>query len=549
MSTALDTKPDPEPKERQSLEAALASTFMLSGAQPFADRIAGFAQALLNARSVHVVAMDGDRVVTLAQTYSTSPSEAALEIAADLLGAERPEANVKVAPPVFGARICLENTQVGCLLVNLPQVTQSALALSHERLTLLSSLSFATFNPTELSALRGVLTQIAKSASAGHDDDSLQDTADQLAAFSSADYAAIARYDGETLSNVNISGQAEKTRRATLPDQLKSQMLNTARTRLVGQDTAFAGIEGQTGGLVFSLAAPRRNANFLPLIAAAAAQSAPGQIKTGWNWRKTTRRIGMLVGAVLIGLIPIPDGVDIPATVSAKNHRIITSPLAAPLLEILVRENEQVTGGETVLARLDTRDIDIELIAAQADYSSALLERESARAARLAAELRNAELEVERLDARVTLLQRRRDSSVLVAPISGLVIGEGLSDLQGAVLRLGDEIMQVADPSALELDLAILQTQIGKIEDSASGVFRPDFDPTLRFDSEVTRVSPSASTAERSPQFPGTATLPNDAEQLRPGMTGVLAVNRTPTPIWQIVWTAVRDWALLRLWI
>jgi multidrug resistance efflux pump len=214
---------------------------------------------------------------------------------------------------------------------------------------------------------------------------------------------------------------------------------------------------------------------------------------------------------------------------------------------VTVQDNQVVESGTRALVVMDTQEFDIELISARSEYSAAVLERESARATRDAAKLTNAELEAERLRAKIDLLEFKKASADLGAPIAGIVSAPGLAEREGSTINQGDTLFEVSDPASFMLDLAIPQEVVGRIKEPATGRFRPDYDPTVRVGSAITLVSPALSTQHEVPVFLGEATL-DSASALRPGMRGVLAVEQPFQPVWFIVWRAVRNWVLLRLW-
>ena len=531
----------------QSLAEALAAVFSTSAQVPFSARLVGFTKALIPQSRAWGITLDA------AGQPDAHPADdvpdAGMTLAKQALS---PDAKPVLTEATFmAAKIALDTGQDAALVVELRGEGQAARALAHERLTLLARLSIATYRSETVDLLQNLLRFFAELAqSAGTQAPDLQSLSDMMAAFFSAEYVAVARFDGQKVHDLHISGQAHMGKGARVATELKSSMAETARLRLCEQTRAFTAEPGQQDGLVMHLAAPRRNASMLPFLAASAGKLAPHAARRGVNWRAWARRsalVGVLCG---VAFLPIPDGVSLPATVAAVSHRIVTSPLDAPLAGLDVRAGDRVVAGETVLGRFDTRALDLELIAAQASYSRALLDRERARAGRLAADLRTAELEAERVLADIALLEARKETAVLMAPISGLVIGDGLGDMTGALMRRGDLVLEIADPSAMELDVSVPQSQVAKVGLGQAGAFRPDFDPSLRFDTQVVSISPAAPSGQRAPLFPAQASLSDAAvDTLRPGMTGVVALDRTWRPIWQVVGRGLRDWILLRLWV
>ncbi|MEM7711058.1 MAG: HlyD family efflux transporter periplasmic adaptor subunit, partial [Pseudomonadota bacterium] len=313
----------------------------------------------------------------------------------------------------------------------------------------------------------------------------------------------------------------------------------------------FAARPGSEEGWAIQVAVPRRNAHLPSLAAAALALRMPAR-RARRAWGPRLVRLGA-AALILAGIaaVPLPDGVEASATVGSEVRRVVTAPFDGLLAKAPVARGDRVVAGETVIAVLDTRDLDVELIAARAEYAAALLDREAARASRDAARLRTAEIEADRLRGRIAFLESRTETATLRAPIDGTVTASDLPQLRGATVRQGQELAEIADPSQLDLTLLIPQDRIARVSDEAVGVFRPDFDPSLRIPARITSLSPALDPTDRLAAIRATAVPDPGAEiqALRLGMTGLFVTDRHWVPVGILAWRAVRDWVLLRLWI
>ncbi len=533
----------PSKQSGTSLSAVLEQTFSETESGLFAQRLTGLVAALLSTPSAHLYRHQDDNLVRIAGTAPDSAELTDIATAA----ARSDDESVQAFEGWLTCKIVLPDRQLGTLLARIPQGNQAVLALANERMTLLQGFAKARHLNPDLDRL-----QTAVEAAFRLSDPTpkaMQDFADAAAALTGVDYAALAQFEGHRISSVAVSGQSSAATRAMLPDNLKGELAETAKNKITTATRQVISGVGQDHGMILDLDTPRRNASMLPLLAGTILHvSPPARSRAGWLRRLRRMTVGLLL-FFGISMIPLPEGIDVPATVQATNFRIVTSPQTAPVLEINVSENDFVRGGETVLASLDTVDIDNELIALQAEYNAALLARETARAGRDAAGLRNAELEVDRLTARIDLIDQRKSDAIIIAPIDGLVVGGNFASRQGSVLQQGEDLLQIADPSQMQLILQISQGDFGRVSAGLVGPFRPDFDPSLRFEATITTVSPAARDDDREPTFRGEAELPDETSQLRHGMTGVLRLDRAWRPAGLIVFDALRDWVLLRLWL
>lgn len=539
--------PKPQAPARPTMLDALAEVFAFQRSEHFAQKIAELAQALTNARwvAVYVLAEDGV-VIPLAGGAADVPDEA-LEQARTLLTEDGKSAEVRAIPAHVIARIALPDQRRAALAIGLAQAGGMQNALAYERLAFLASLSFARFLPEDRMRQDDLVTRMQHFARDGSGD--LNAIVDLLALHTGAGFAAAAVVRDSALSDMVISGQDGRSKRASLPESLRADMKTTVSGRQLTGSRAFAARANATDGLVLHLEKPVRNHAVLPMLASlfALEQNPPRR-----RWPTPARLVKLgAVALVLVGiaLIPLPDGVELSAVVEAETQRVVTAPLTATLVAVDVADGAHVTAGETPLLRFETNDTDLELIGVRAEQAKALLERETARAARNAGALRNAELEVERLTARIALLQSRQAQALVLAPISGVIVAPGLAEREGTLIRQGEDLLVVSDPEALRLQLSVPQSQIGRLKTEATGIFRPDFDPTIRIDSQVSLIS-SAELGEGPEKFfLGRATFDGPVDRLRPGLNGVLSVQRDFRPLGLIVYRALRDYVLLKIWL
>lgn len=485
----------------------------------------------------------------IASSRNAETGEALQVLANDILeeSAGNTATTIKVSDGYLMATVAQPTGFGGVLLVEMPSSGAVARSLAYERLTLLANLSFAQFRHGDLTGQSTLIR--ALSAIAAGEFDQMQTLVDSLAQVTGADYAAAGFYTGLAVRDVTISGQQGMTKRAQLGVTLRDTMEDIARKKMVTNERLFATGPNRNDGLTLILEAPTRNFGMLRIAGSIFAQAQHSKPKSRWTGARLVKMCSALLVIVAIGLIPIADGVDVSATVEASKSRTITAPLSATISEVLVSDKDTVVAGETVLVKLDTSELDIERLGVVAERANAVLERETARANRNAAVLRNSELEVQRLDARLALLDFQTASSEIIAPISGIAVLSELEQRLGATVRQGETLLEISDPTDLRLTLAIVESQVSKISEADIGVFRPDFDPSLRLAATISRISPAIDNSEEIPLILGKAEFDDPTESLRPGLRGVFAVDQEYRPIWEVLYRNIRNWVLLRVWI
>lgn len=526
---------------KQTLSDAIGAVYRTDqNAADFATALTHLAVAMTTASEAHVIRPDDLGPI------ASSPANATQAEAVQQDVSERLDWNAGAPDPieVGGVQaivIALPGGDVAALAIRLRNPTATLRALAYERLVALSHLSFGAFRHPDLQDLKSLLAAIET-------DIAPEDLAGRIRQFTDADTVALAWFRGDAVARLALSDQPAATARASLPEMLEAE-LREARDPARRADNVYVASQG-VDAVAVKVDGARRHESFLPMVTQAIVQAhGAGTVTRRGAARRWARRGVFALVALGLSLVPIPDARRISAEVISTNARTITAPLSGVILSVDVADRERVASGESVLFRIDTDDILQELATAEADYSRALLEREAARGARDAAALRNAELEAEGLRARIDLLEARRASGTVLAPIDGLVSGGGLDRFSGATVRQGDPIIDVMDPDALALNLEVTDDLLNRIAEGEAGIFRPDFAPSQTFEGTVAWISPAKSERSDITTFRGRATLPDDTGTLRPGLRGVFVFERGFKPIYRVVWDGLRDWVLLRLWI
>ena len=166
------------------------------------------------------------------------------------------------------------------------------------------------------------------------------------------------------------------------------------------------------------------------------------------KWLRFGLPVLLLVGFLLF---PLEYNIKGNATVLPVTQQTLPTLVNARLLEVLVREGESVKQGQ-VLARFDTREIQLQLAQLQQEYERALVESDSALTLGNEAQMQIGRLNANKAAAMAQKLQLDLENATVRAPFDGLVLGaQTLSRRIGEVLRLGEPALQVADPRAWQV--------------------------------------------------------------------------------------------------
>lgn len=554
MADGPDPGPEaPAPRAEQSdaggrdLNAALLSTFSMQVQEPpFPDRVAELCQALTNTRHVSVwLTSDADAPARMLAASGAAPNTDAIETALAAVEADQ-GAGLAATADHFIAALALPTGWIGRLVVTRPAGGANAQGLAYERVAMLSHISFAQFRNPDLQGQEKLVKAINQVA-AGQVDQ-LQRLVDALARLTGADYAAAGLVRDGRVADVKLSGQDGFTKRADLPARVRQDLTRVATQRLQSPDRAFGPGATRDSGLALLVNDPRRGRTLLPLAAALFALAPQHNEPRRWTAKRVLRIAAVLAVIAGAGFIPIPDGTSVTAQVEAEERRILTAPFTSVVQSVEVADRAAVMANDVVVT-LDTQELDLELIGLQSDRAAAVIEQENARLGGNAAGLRNAEIAVERFDARIALLETQKAAAQVRTPIAGVTDLVDLKQRVGTTVRQGDTLLEVSDPTRLHLALSIPERQIGKLAAGAAGQFRPDFDPTLRLEVRISTVSPAIDLTAELPVALAWAEFDGATDGLRPGLQGVVVVGGTFTPAGRVVYRSLRDWLLLRFWI
>ncbi|HWL17257.1 MAG TPA: HlyD family efflux transporter periplasmic adaptor subunit [Opitutus sp.] len=177
--------------------------------------------------------------------------------------------------------------------------------------------------------------------------------------------------------------------------------------------------------------------------------------------RRKLMRFGLPVLVIVAILaLPVPYNVRGNASVLPVTQNTLPSLVNARLLEVTVREGQMVEQGE-VLARFDTRDIQLQLSQAEQEYQRSLVESDAALTMGNEAQMQIARLNAEKAAAAAEKLRLDLSRAVMRAPFTGMVLGaQTLSTRIGEVLRMGEPALEVVDPSAWQVKASLKERDL-----------------------------------------------------------------------------------------
>lgn len=225
------------------------------------------------------------------------------------------------------------------------------------------------------------------------------------------------------------------------------------------------------------------------------------------NYRSFRLRwVWLLVMAMLVAsaYIPVRLSVLSPAEIIAQEPHPITAPLQGVVKKVLVKANQAVSVGTSVVA-METRELtqQVELankavMVAQAELHQASQASFSSRESKAKVDQLKAQLALR--EAELSFSQMRLSQASIQTPVAGLVLIEDVHSWKGRPVQLGERILLVADPTQVEVELWVDVHDAIALEAGSEVTLFLDIDPT-------TPISASVSSASYKPEMAPSQTM------------------------------------------
>ena len=248
------------------------------------------------------------------------------------------------------------------------------------------------------------------------------------------------------------------------------------------------------------------------------------------------RRTAVFGVAILAGLcaIPIPHKVSGSCELQPVTRRFIAAPFDGTLDKTLVEPGDVVEENQ-LLARMDDREINLELAGADAEHHRASKERDSHLAKQDIADAQLAGYEMERLQLRQRLLTHRSENLEIRSPIAGLVIDGDLKRSEGIPLATGDTMFEIAPIDRMVVEIAIPETDIAHVEVGQEVSVALEGVHGRSLVGQLVRVHPRSEMKDDEHVFIGEVEFDNPDGRLLPGMHGHAGISSGFQPMGWII--------------
>ncbi|TWT68261.1 efflux RND transporter periplasmic adaptor subunit [Crateriforma conspicua] len=244
--------------------------------------------------------------------------------------------------------------------------------------------------------------------------------------------------------------------------------------------------------------------------------------------------LAMLVVS-LLAFWPVAYPIRCTAVIKPQGQRMIASPFEATLLKSHVLPGDRVQAGQCLL-ELDGRPLQLELESIAAESQRAEKAENVALASGDIAAAQQAALEQRQLSRRRDLLQDRLSRLQICSPMDAVVISGDLSQYVGAPLKMGQSLLEIAPPGDMRVEVQIPEFEIGMVTPEADTHIRFPALGGKSYDAGLGQIYPAAEIRDDQNVFLAHVTIPNDSDDLRPGMKGLARISGPTRPrIWSYV--------------
>ena len=231
--------------------------------------------------------------------------------------------------------------------------------------------------------------------------------------------------------------------------------------------------------------------------------------------------IGFTLAASILGLmlLPVDHRLTASSVLEPEVRRFVVAPFDGVLRASRVKPGDQVEAGD-VLATLDGRELELELVRLRAEHDKLSKQRDVTLAAGETAATQITELELARIQAGLELLEYRRDHLAVRSPVRGVVTQGELSREEGSPVATGQRLFELAPLDRMVAEVEVPAEDVAYFVEGAPAELTLEAFPGESFGGPVERLHPRSTIRDGRNVYLAEVELANPDLRLRPGMRG-----------------------------
>ncbi|MFN6252164.1 MAG: efflux RND transporter periplasmic adaptor subunit [Alphaproteobacteria bacterium] len=270
-----------------------------------------------------------------------------------------------------------------------------------------------------------------------------------------------------------------------------------------------------------------------------------------WSLLRSTKKrnqkliiaMGLTAVLAIVSVLPRQAVVEAPVTMRSEHVRVVTAPFDGILDSSEVQPGDAVRQDQTILARLATREIELELDAARARAISERRDAAVARAAGQAAQEQISQLSARRAEAQISLLEYRLRLAEMRSPSDGIILSGDLRRNIGQPLARGQTLFEIVPPGNLRAEILVLDEDIKTVAVGQAVIVSVAADPGRHRPATVERIRPMAEVVNGRNVFRVYARFDDRTEgELRGGMEGWAKISVGTTTLLSLITRAPIQW-------
>jgi len=212
--------------------------------------------------------------------------------------------------------------------------------------------------------------------------------------------------------------------------------------------------------------------------------------------------------------------------------RYMVAPFAGVFEKSLVRPGDVVESNQK-LARMDGRELRMELAGVVADYHRARKSRDVNQAAGKTAAAQIDSLEMQCQDQKRQLLESRIKNLDIKSPEAGIVVSGDLERSEGAPVTAGQAMYEIAPLDRMIVEIEVRDEDVAHVEVGQTVAVKLEAYPGTIWKGTIDKIHPRSEIRESNNVFIAEVGLEQGGEVLRPGMKGSATITTSShTLLW-----------------
>ncbi|HQL73267.1 MAG: macrolide transporter subunit MacA [Planctomycetes bacterium ADurb.Bin126] len=239
---------------------------------------------------------------------------------------------------------------------------------------------------------------------------------------------------------------------------------------------------------------------------------------------------------------------DAKFVLEATRVHLLAAPFDGTVEQAELKPGDAIEAGKTVLALMDTRELNKELFALQSQEFAYRKQADKARTEGKIGDAQVAEAQRQAVAARIDLLNSRLEKARILSPVSGVLTKGDLEKQHRPPVKQGDILFEVAPLDTLRAELSVDEEDIAEIRAGMEGELATATYPDRKVGFVVERINPVAEVVEQQNIFKVRVRLKDKPDWMRPGMEGVAKID-VDRRLYASIWTRkLVNWIRMKLW-